>query len=296
MTESAHHQSEITQRISDYLPPRSLGHWLIGRPLQIADAPHQTIGKAVGLAVFSSDALSSTAYATQEILLVLALAGMAALHLAFAGTSCNVDLEWSSVDKGAQRDDVFHRNLSSLVRMERFLIHIGVSQAQRRKYLEFAEAHSEAPYMPPWCAEVTRRWREMLDRLAGAPDSVAATLDWAIKLRLFHRRGPELKGGFAFDCVPTRNYGANSAWRILSVLAFNLMRSFQAGTTAQPRARSRKRRTIYLFQSIQSLRYQWLNRAGRFLCPDGRPTLDLGVGPGVKQRFLLMSERLAKAA
>ena len=46
--------------------------WLIGRPLPTADAPHQTIGKAVGLAVFASDALSSTAYATQEILLVLA--------------------------------------------------------------------------------------------------------------------------------------------------------------------------------------------------------------------------------
>src|SRR5205814_3016843 len=51
--------------------------WLVGRPLPTADAPHQAIGKAVGLAVFASDALSSTAYATQEILLVLALAGMA---------------------------------------------------------------------------------------------------------------------------------------------------------------------------------------------------------------------------
>jgi amino acid transporter len=52
--------------------------WLIGRPLSSADAPHQTIGKGIGLAVFASDALSSTAYATQEILFVLALAGTAA--------------------------------------------------------------------------------------------------------------------------------------------------------------------------------------------------------------------------
>src|SRR5262249_40187067 len=36
------------------------------------------IGKAVGLAVFASDALSSTAYATQEILIILAAAGTAA--------------------------------------------------------------------------------------------------------------------------------------------------------------------------------------------------------------------------
>jgi amino acid transporter len=56
--------------------------WLVGRPLSSADAPHQTIGKGVGLAVFASDALSSTAYATQEILFVLALAGTAAFAYA----------------------------------------------------------------------------------------------------------------------------------------------------------------------------------------------------------------------
>ncbi|MCC7493991.1 MAG: APC family permease [Fimbriimonadaceae bacterium] len=48
-----------------------------------ADAPHQTIGKFIGLAVFASDALSSTAYATQEILMILALAGAGAFSLAF---------------------------------------------------------------------------------------------------------------------------------------------------------------------------------------------------------------------
>jgi amino acid transporter len=57
--------------------------WLLGRPLPTADAPHQAIGKTLGLAVFSSDALSSTAYATQEILMILALAGTAAFALAF---------------------------------------------------------------------------------------------------------------------------------------------------------------------------------------------------------------------
>src|SRR5512143_521393 len=67
----------------EYRPPRSWRSWLIGRPLATADAPHQTIGKLVGLAVFASDALSSTAYATQEILMVLAVASAAAFHYAF---------------------------------------------------------------------------------------------------------------------------------------------------------------------------------------------------------------------
>ncbi|MGZ9233941.1 MAG: APC family permease [Anaerolineales bacterium] len=76
-------QTEIMRRQSEYMPPRSLSHWLIGRPLQTADAPHQTIGKAVGLAVFASDALSSTAYATQEILGVLSVAGSMAYDYVF---------------------------------------------------------------------------------------------------------------------------------------------------------------------------------------------------------------------
>jgi amino acid transporter len=67
-------------RESEAAPKRVWRTWLFGRPLPTADAPHQAIGKAVGLAVFSSDALSSTAYATQEIMMILAMAGT----LAFA--------------------------------------------------------------------------------------------------------------------------------------------------------------------------------------------------------------------
>lgn len=62
---------------------KSWRQWLIGNPLQTADAPHQTISKTVGLAVFASDALSSTAYATQEIMMILAVAGSGALGYVF---------------------------------------------------------------------------------------------------------------------------------------------------------------------------------------------------------------------
>jgi hypothetical protein len=41
----------------------------------------------------------------------------------------------------------------------------------------------------------------------------------------------ELKGEFALDVVPTNHYGANSAWLQLSILAHNLMRSFQLNST-----------------------------------------------------------------
>lgn len=52
---------------------------LIGEPIDTAQQSHERLSKKVALAVFSSDALSSTAYATEEILHVLALGGLLAL-------------------------------------------------------------------------------------------------------------------------------------------------------------------------------------------------------------------------
>ena len=58
----------------------SLKKVLVGSPLATAQARHERLSKTAALAVFSSDALSSVAYATEEILLILVLAGTVALH------------------------------------------------------------------------------------------------------------------------------------------------------------------------------------------------------------------------
>ena len=80
---SVEKRNGILRRTVSSKPKRTLRSYFIGRPLQTADAPHQTIGKAVGLAVFASDALSSTAYATQEVLVILAVAGSIAMGYVF---------------------------------------------------------------------------------------------------------------------------------------------------------------------------------------------------------------------
>ena len=54
---------------------------VVGAPMPLAQARHERLSKTVALAVFSSDAMSSVAYATEEILLILVLAGTAAAHL-----------------------------------------------------------------------------------------------------------------------------------------------------------------------------------------------------------------------
>ncbi len=53
---------------------------VVGRPLATTEQEHQRITKTIALAVFSSDAISSTAYATEEILFVTAL-GASSLQL-----------------------------------------------------------------------------------------------------------------------------------------------------------------------------------------------------------------------
>lgn len=57
---------------------------LVGRALRTEQASHERLTKKTALAVFSSDALSSTAYATEEILLVLAVAAAATGGAAFS--------------------------------------------------------------------------------------------------------------------------------------------------------------------------------------------------------------------
>ena len=53
---------------------------LFGRPMASDEAPHQLLPKTIALPVFSSDPLSSVAYATEEIMLVLVLAGVTYLR------------------------------------------------------------------------------------------------------------------------------------------------------------------------------------------------------------------------
>lgn len=56
-----------------------LKRWLVGNPIKTAQAAHERLSKRLALAIFSSNSISSVAYATEEILLVLILAGTAAL-------------------------------------------------------------------------------------------------------------------------------------------------------------------------------------------------------------------------
>ena len=62
----------------------TLKRLLIGKPIATKHAHQERLIVPFGLAVFASDALSSVAYASEEIMLVLVLAGPSALHYLFS--------------------------------------------------------------------------------------------------------------------------------------------------------------------------------------------------------------------
>lgn len=58
----------------------SIKEFLIGTPLETVKEKHERLTKTLGLAVFSSDALSSVAYGTEEIMIALLAGGAALMH------------------------------------------------------------------------------------------------------------------------------------------------------------------------------------------------------------------------
>jgi len=106
----------------------------------------------------------------------------------------------------------------------------------------------------------------------------------------------ELKSGYAFDSIPTQGYAANSAWQILSALAHNLAIDFQLATGAAKRPKSRKRTALFSCKSIQTIRYQLINRAGVLRHPKGKAVLRLSPNLATSKTFHHVVDHLAQVA
>src|SRR3954467_11639025 len=62
---------------------RAISRLLVGQPMRSNQLGETLLPKRLAMPVFCSDPLSSVAYATEEILLILSLGGLALLHLAW---------------------------------------------------------------------------------------------------------------------------------------------------------------------------------------------------------------------
>jgi proteasome accessory factor A len=73
----------------------------------------------------------------------------------------------------------------------------------QRHYLDLVERHIRDRFAPPWAAEVCQQWRQTLDLLETAPESLSTTLDWALKLHLYRHRA--CKRGMSWESLARWN-------------------------------------------------------------------------------------------
>lgn len=106
----------------------------------------------------------------------------------------------------------------------------------------------------------------------------------------------ELKQHYGFGAIPTCSRNANAAWQMISVLTLNLVRSFQIAMGAPRRRRSWKRTFAYVFQSLQTMRFELIHQSVRIVRPGGRAQLRLAVAPPVRRRFEALERRLKRVA
>jgi Transposase DDE domain group 1 len=106
----------------------------------------------------------------------------------------------------------------------------------------------------------------------------------------------ELKGEWALDVVPTRHYGANSAWQQICVLGHNLLRNFQLQTLATPKPKSRKRTYVFFLQSLKTLRFKLIHQPARLIKPQGYQVLRFSVAPPAQRLIETIDHKLKSAA
>ncbi|MEK6324269.1 MAG: proteasome accessory factor PafA2 family protein [Acidobacteriota bacterium] len=75
-------------------------------------------------------------------------------------------------------------------------------------YLTLAERNLDYARMPSWAPDVCREWRAMLNRLLDAPESVATTLDWAIKRAMYAKYANDR--GVDWESLPYWTYALTS--------------------------------------------------------------------------------------
>jgi len=105
----------------------------------------------------------------------------------------------------------------------------------------------------------------------------------------------EFKGEFGFASIPTHCYQANSAYQQISVMAHNLVRNFQIDTNLTvPRKPGVSRTNVLKFNSLKTLRLEWINVAGRIVNTDGKRRLKLNHCEIREEKFQKMSHALDK--
>ena len=121
-------------------------------------------------------------------------------------------------------------------------------------------------------------------------------------VRFHHGRGSheglfgEAKQHSGLDLIPTRRLAGNQIVTLCAMMAHNLGRELQMRANGRDRSILAKRPAAWVFQTLDTLRHRFIQRAGRLTEPQGKLTLTLSPNPVVQQDLLHFLDALQKAA
>ncbi len=100
----------------------------------------------------------------------------------------------------------------------------------------------------------------------------------------------------AFNVIPTRRLAGNQVFTICSIMAHNLSREIQMLATSPSFRAQPKRPAAWAFQTLDTLRHRFIQRAGRLIKPEGELTLTMSANQAVRQDLLHFLDSIQNAA
>ena len=95
----------------------------------------------------------------------------------------------------------------------------------------------------------------------------------------------EVKSHCFQDCVPVQSLNGNKAFLFSGIIAHNLTRELQMESNNKAFNTSEKRRPLWEFSTLETLRKKIIQRAGRVIKPQGKLTLIMGVNEVVENEL-----------
>jgi len=104
------------------------------------------------------------------------------------------------------------------------------------------------------------------------------------------------KNDTALSGIPCKSLNANQVFTVASMMAHNFSREMQMIAHPAARRAKAKRPAAWTFKKLDTIRHQIIQRAGRFIWPNGKLTLTMSSNRAVKKDVLFFIDALQKAA
>ena len=106
----------------------------------------------------------------------------------------------------------------------------------------------------------------------------------------------DAKNDAALDVIPSRRLAGNQMFTLCAMMAHNLSREVQMLAAPSAQRALPKRPAAWAFEKLDTLRHRIIQRAGRFIRPQGELTLTMSANRAVRKDLLHFFDVLQKAA